>query len=153
MISTPMVRLTQTVHLPWIKISIISEWTELSIVPHHQWVPSGVSKWFLSGWYISRKLCTYLALTLTLSTNGKKRDSTWPTSPRGSNGCVQNDFWAYAMFNANRALILRHDLHYLQTDQDFTWASSPRCTSGSIQNDFWANGMFVTNCTPILYRH
>jgi hypothetical protein len=63
---------TQTMHLSCIKISTISKWNELSLEPSHLGVPSGVS--------ISRKLWTYLAPTLTLSTNGKKRDSTWPTS-------------------------------------------------------------------------
>jgi hypothetical protein len=36
-------------------------------------------KWFLSQWYVRRKPCTYIALTLSLSPNGPKRDSTWPT--------------------------------------------------------------------------
>jgi hypothetical protein len=41
-----------------------------------------------------RKWSTYLALTQTLSPNGKKRDSTCPTLPRSSIGCVENNFWA-----------------------------------------------------------
>jgi hypothetical protein len=32
-----------------------------------------------------------------------------PTSPRSSNGCVQNNFRAYSTFAANRAPILCHD--------------------------------------------
>jgi hypothetical protein len=44
MISKPMVRSTQTVHLYCVKISTTSEWTELSLEPHLRWVPSGVSK-------------------------------------------------------------------------------------------------------------
>jgi hypothetical protein len=52
-------------------------------------------KRFLSWWYISRKLCKHLALTLTLFQNRKKWDSMGPTSPRSSNWCAQNDFWAY----------------------------------------------------------
>jgi hypothetical protein len=51
-------------------------------------------KRFLSLWYIWRKPRTYLVPTLTLYPNGAKRDSTWPTSPMYSIGCVQNDFWA-----------------------------------------------------------
>ena len=47
-----------------------------------------------------------------------ERDSTWPTSPRSSIGCVQNDFRAYGTFGANRALILRQDYHYLQMDRN-----------------------------------
>jgi hypothetical protein len=153
MISTPMVRLTQTVHLSWIKNSTISKWTKLSLEPHHLGVPSGASKtismpmvrstqtctylasrfalslkgwsfdlshvtneyhrvppkWFLSRWYNWRKLCTYVALTLILSLNGHRRDFTWPTLPRGSIRCVQNDFRAYGTFDANRAPILHQD--------------------------------------------
>jgi hypothetical protein len=67
------------------------------------------AKWFLSQWNVWRKLCTYLAPTLTLSPNRKKWDSTWPTSPRNSIGCIKNDFWAYDMFDANRAPILCQD--------------------------------------------
>jgi hypothetical protein len=36
-------------------------------------------KWFLSLWYVQAKLCTYIAPTLTLSSNEPKRDSTLPT--------------------------------------------------------------------------
>jgi hypothetical protein len=46
-------------------------------------------------------------------------------SSSSSNGCVQNDFWAYGMFGANRALfgvnhapILHQQQHYLQMDQN-----------------------------------
>jgi hypothetical protein len=56
-------------------------------------------KWVLSRWYVWCKLCSYLALTLTLSPNRKKWDSTWPTSPRSSTGCIQNNFWAYGTFD------------------------------------------------------
>jgi hypothetical protein len=49
-------------------------------------------KWFLRLWCIRCKLCTYLALKLTMSTNGPKQDSIWHTSSRSSIGCVQIDF-------------------------------------------------------------
>jgi hypothetical protein len=62
---------------------------DLSLEPCHLGVPSSCLKWFLSRWYIWCKPCTYLAPKLTLSPNEKKRDSTWPTSPRGSIGWVQ----------------------------------------------------------------
>ena len=58
---------------------------------------------------LTQKPSTYLAPTLALYPNGLKRDSTLPTSPRRSFGCVQNDFHAYGTFNANRAPILRQD--------------------------------------------
>jgi hypothetical protein len=52
---------------------------KLPLDPRHQGVSSGAPKWFLSQWYIRRKPCTYIAPTVTLSLNGLKRDSTWPT--------------------------------------------------------------------------
>jgi hypothetical protein len=60
-------------------------------------------KRFMSLWSFWHKLSTYLAPTLTLSQNRSKRDSTWPTSPRSSIGCLQYYFWAYCTFDANRA--------------------------------------------------
>jgi hypothetical protein len=44
MIFEPMLRLTQTVHLSWVKISPIAKRTKLSLEPHHLGVPSGASK-------------------------------------------------------------------------------------------------------------
>jgi hypothetical protein len=82
----------------------------------HLGVPSGASKQFLSLLYVWRKPCTYLALTLTPSPNGLRQDLTWPTSPRSSIGCVQNDFRSYSTFGASRAPILCQYLHYLQMD-------------------------------------
>jgi hypothetical protein len=56
------------------------------------------------------------------------RAFTWATSPRSTIGCVQNYFCTYGAFDANRAPILRQDLHYLRKDWAFTWASSPLST-------------------------
>ena len=75
-------------------------------------------KRYLTIWYIWFKPCTYLAPTLTPSPNGPKQDSTRPTSPRSSIGCVQNDFRAYGTFCTNHAPILRQYYHYLQTDRN-----------------------------------
>ena len=44
MIFEPMVRSTQTVQVSCVKISMISEWGELSLEPRHLGVPSGASK-------------------------------------------------------------------------------------------------------------
>jgi hypothetical protein len=44
MISKPMVRLTQTVHLSYVKINTISKQTKLSLEPCHLGVASSVSK-------------------------------------------------------------------------------------------------------------
>jgi hypothetical protein len=108
------------VHLSCVKISTTSNQTEtsfhLSLVTQelHRVSP----EWFLILWYVRRKPSTYLALrlvlspnrlTLTLSPNGPKRDSTWPTSPSSFIVCVQNNFRAYGTFNANHAPILHRD--------------------------------------------
>jgi hypothetical protein len=73
-------------------------------------------KQFLSRLYVWRKPRTNLALTLTLSPNGPKRESTRPTSPRSSIGSVQNDFRASGTFGANHAP--PQDYHNIQTDQN-----------------------------------
>jgi hypothetical protein len=98
-------------HLSYVKIGTISKWTKtrihLSLITYeyHRVRP----KWFLSLWYVWRQPSTYLAPILTLSRNGPKWDSTWPTSSRCSIRCVQNYFWACGTFSANRAPILRQD--------------------------------------------
>jgi hypothetical protein len=66
-------------------------------------------KGILRLWYIWCILLTYLALRLTLYPNEPQRDSTRPTSPRSSIGCVQKDFRAYGTVGANRSLILSED--------------------------------------------
>jgi hypothetical protein len=109
MISEPMVRLAQTVQLPYVKISTISKRNETSIhlspvTLEYYWVRP---KWFLSLWYVQHKPCTYLASRLALPPNGMKRASTWALSSRSTIGCVQNDFWAYGTFGANHGPILR----------------------------------------------
>jgi hypothetical protein len=111
MILEPVVHSTQTMHLPYVKISTISKWTKMSIhlslvtYEYHRVCP----KRFLSQWYVWCKPWIYLALTPTLSPNGSQRDFTWPMSLRSFIGCVQNDFQAYGMFGTNCAPILRQD--------------------------------------------
>ena len=77
LISKHLVCSMQTVHLSCIKISTISKQTEPSFhlslfIQEYQIVRP---KWFLRLWCIRRKICTYLALKLTMSTNGLKQDS------------------------------------------------------------------------------
>jgi hypothetical protein len=100
------------------------------------------------------KSCTYLAPRLTRASNRPKWDFTWPTSLRSSNGCVQNYFWAYGMFNTKRAPILHQlALSLNELNRVSTWASSPKSTTWCFQNDFWAYGMFGANCTTIFLWH
>jgi hypothetical protein len=67
---------------------------ELRPEPRHLGVPSSASKMISNPMVRLSKPCTYLARMLTPSSNGPKQDSTWPTSPRSSIECVQNDFRA-----------------------------------------------------------
>jgi hypothetical protein len=64
---------------------------EFPLEPHLLGVPSGASKTISKPMVLWRKPCTCLALTLMLSPNSPKWDSTRPTSPRSFIGCVQND--------------------------------------------------------------
>jgi len=86
MISRPMVRAVQTVHLSCIEINTVSKWSETSFHLTHVTKENHQlrRKWFLSLWYVRRKPCTFLVLRLTLSTNGPKQASIWPLSPRCS---------------------------------------------------------------------
>jgi hypothetical protein len=89
--SEPTVHSAQTVHLSCVKICTIYRQTEMSfhlslVTKEHLRVRP---KQFLSLWYVWRKPCTYLALTLTPYLNAPKWDSTRPTSPRSSIVCVQ----------------------------------------------------------------
>jgi hypothetical protein len=70
--------------LSYTDTNVVSKQTETSFhlslvtLKYHQVRP----KRFLCLWYIWRKLCTYLTLTLTPSPNGPKRDWAWPTSSK-----------------------------------------------------------------------
>jgi hypothetical protein len=79
-------------------------WIKHPLEHHHLGVLSGASKTISEPTVCLHKPCTYLELTPTLRPNGLKHDLTWPTSPRTTIGCVQNDFWACVTFGANRAL-------------------------------------------------
>jgi hypothetical protein len=115
-----MVWSVQTEQLSCAKTSTISKQTETSFhlslmtKEYLQLHP----KWSLSQWHVWRKPCTNLAPTLTLFPNGLKWDSTGPTSPKSFIRCVQNDFKACGMFDANRSPILHQDEHYLQTGRN-----------------------------------
>jgi hypothetical protein len=111
MIFEPMVQSAQTMHLSCVEINTISKQTETSfhfthITKEFYWVRP---KWFPCPWYIRCKPYTYLVSRLTLSRIGPEWVCTWPMSHRSTICCAQNNFRAYGMFGANRALILRRD--------------------------------------------
>jgi hypothetical protein len=97
-----------TYHAPKLTLSPKGP-NEIPHDPCHLGVPLSASKRFLWLWYVWCKLWIYLAPRLTLSLNGRKWDSTWPTTPRSSIEFVQNDFRAYGTFGANCAPILNQD--------------------------------------------
>jgi hypothetical protein len=72
MISEPMVRSMQTMHLSWVKISIVSKWTKLSLEARHMEVPSCASKMISELMVRLAQTVHYVAHTLTLSPNGKR---------------------------------------------------------------------------------
>jgi hypothetical protein len=150
-----MVHLAQIVHLSCTETYTISEWTEtsfhLSLINqvYHPVHP----KQFLILWYVWRKLCTYHAWKLTLPPKGPKGDSTGPTSPRSSIGCVQNDFlrlW-YIWCKLRIYLAPRLTLYPNGPKWDSTWPMSPRSSIESVQNDFRAYGTFGANRAPMFH--
>jgi hypothetical protein len=70
MIYEPMVRLTQTVHLSWAKISAISKWAEFSLESRKLVVSSGASK-------MTSKPMVRLAQTMHLSSTDTNTVSKW----------------------------------------------------------------------------
>jgi hypothetical protein len=120
MISEPVVRSAQTVHLSCIKTCSISKQTESSIhlslvtKEYHHVRP----KWFLSLCYVWHKPLRLSCVKISTISNKLNQASTWASSPRSTIGCIQNDFWAYGMFSTNCAPILNWHRHYLQMDQN-----------------------------------
>ena len=79
MISEPMVRLAQTMHLSCVKINTISKRTESELPPEprHLGVTSGASKTFSEHMVLLAQIVQKnLALKLTLSPNGPKLNRT-----------------------------------------------------------------------------
>jgi hypothetical protein len=108
------------------------EWNEHPLV-HRHWVRP---KWFLSLWYVWHKLCTYLALTLTLSANGPKQNSHDPRHLGVTLGSSKMIFEPVV----RSAQTIHLSCSRFGLNRGSTWASSPSCIIGSIQNDFWAYG-------------
>jgi hypothetical protein len=74
--------------------------------PHHLGVPSGASEMIYEPMVL---LMQTEHLSCTDAKSISKRDSTWPTWPRSSIGCLQYYFWAYCMFDTNHAPILHQE--------------------------------------------
>jgi hypothetical protein len=65
---------------------------ELPVEPRNLGVPSGVSKMIYEPMVCFVRTVTLSSPTLTPSPNRSKQDSTGPTSPRSSIGCIQSNF-------------------------------------------------------------
>jgi hypothetical protein len=143
-------------HLSCVKIRTISKWTEtsfhLSVVTSEY--PQVCAKQLLSLWYIRRKPCTYLALTLPPSPNVLKWDFTWPTSPRSSIGCIKKRFSSPWYVQRKQCTYLASTLALSPSRPKwaFTWASSSMSTIRCVQNDSWAYCTFGANRAPILHQ-
>jgi hypothetical protein len=72
-------------------------------------------KRFPCSWYIQRKLYTFLVPSLTLSPNGLKRASTWPTSPRSFIRCAKM-ISMLVVQSAQTVHLSCNEINTLQTD-------------------------------------
>jgi hypothetical protein len=126
-------------------------------------------KWFLNLLHFRRKLWTYLPWRLTLSPNGPKQASVWPTSPGGPSTADKKYFYACGTFGANHTaklisepmvrlvqpctyLVLRLIEPLDGPKQTSIWPRLPRRSIGYAQNDFHAHGTFNANHAPISPR-
>jgi hypothetical protein len=129
-----MVCFAQTMHLSCTNTNTVSKQSKtrfhMTHVPEefHRVCP----KCLPSLWYVRHKPCTYLALRLALSSKEPKQGSTWALSPRSTIGSVQNDFWPYGTFGANRAPSCT-DANTIskQTEIRFDWPKSPKSSIGA----------------------
>jgi hypothetical protein len=94
--------------MPWLAVSKMDQ-NKHPLEPRHLGVSSGASKIIFEPMVRLAQSMHLSCTDTTMSLNGLKRDSSWPTSPRGSIGCAHNNLWAYSMFDANHAPILRQD--------------------------------------------
>jgi hypothetical protein len=121
MISEPMVRLTQTMHLSGVMICTISEQYD-RVRP----------KRLQSRWYVRCKPCTHLAPTLTLSLNRLKRDSTWRTHLRVPSGASKTIYepMVHSVQTKHQSWVKISTI-YKRSEQSSTRPSSPRVPSGA----------------------
>jgi hypothetical protein len=131
---------------------------ELSLERRHLGVPSGASKMITEPMVHSTQTMHQSCIDTNIVSKRPKLDLTWPTSSRGSNGCVHNDFpslW-YVQHKPCTYLVSRLALFPNGPKQAFTWASWPRRIIGCVQNYFYVWRKLCTylapTLTPSLYR-
>ena len=93
MIPEPMVRLAHTVHICCTNTNNISNGTnKIPHDPRHLGVPTGASRTIYEPMVCLAQTGHLSSIKTNTISKRTKRDSTRPTSPRSSIGCVQNDF-------------------------------------------------------------
>jgi hypothetical protein len=135
-----MVCSVKIVHLACIKISTISKCTETRFYMTHVTYQFHhvCPEQFLSLWYVQHKQCTYLALTLTLSPNWSKWDSTRPTSPRSFIGaCKMISEPMVCSAQTVHLSCVKIITISKQIETSFHLSLVTRSTIECIQNDFW----------------
>jgi hypothetical protein len=156
MISVPMVHSAQTVHLSCVKIRTISKKTKssfhLSLVNMecHQVCP----KQFLSLWYLSRKLCTYLASGLALIQMDRIELLLEPHHlqvPSGASKMIFEPMVCSAQLV--HLSCVKISISPNRPNRASTWAFLRRSTIGCVLNDFWAYDTFAACRAPILHRY
>jgi hypothetical protein len=115
------------------------DWNKLPFDQHHLGVRLVGAKKISMPWYIWHKPHNYLPWRLTLSPKGPKRASSWPTSPRSSIECAQNDYQPYyCTFSAMPCnyLAWRLTLSPHGPKQASIWPTLPRRSIECSQKDF-----------------
>jgi hypothetical protein len=86
-----------------------TNWIKDPLEPHTQGVPSGASKTISEPMVHSAQTLHLSCVKISTISNKLNKASTGASSPRSTIGCVQNYFWAYGTFGANRTPILCQD--------------------------------------------
>jgi hypothetical protein len=123
---------------------------ELPLEPRQIGVPTGASKIIYEPMVCLAQTVYLSCIDITLSPNRPKRAFTWVSSPINTMGCVQNDFWAYGMFGANRVPILhRHNTVSKQTKTSFHLSLITYKYYGVRSK--WFLSLWYVRCKPCTY--
>jgi hypothetical protein len=157
MISDPIVRLAQTVHLSCSDPNTIYE-TDQNEIPQesrHLGVPSALSK-TISKPMVGSAQTVHLSSVKTSTMSKQTKTSFhmthialefhWVCPKQFLSLCY---IWRKLCTHLASRLALSPNAQ----KQASTWASLFRSTIGCVQNDFWAYGKFGTNHAPILHQH
>jgi hypothetical protein len=155
MISKPMVRLAQTVHLSCVKISTISKWTQPTF--HFSLTPKSTIDCVQNDFWAYRTFGANHAPILHRHQHRLQTEwSDIPHDPRHLGVPLGVGLkWFMRLWYVRRkpctylVSILALSLYRLKRAS--TWASSTRSTIKCIQNDFWAYCTFGANWTRILH--